>query len=676
MTVARYQSYAVLGAAYLLLFAFSLQAADAQQQRSSANGTNRTNETDRAAGNMLDAIFDNPAPVSRGGNYSARRVSRTRPANQPKLQAKLVRNSSESEGTPPYALVDRYGGVLRYVEPVDRVDLKPYLGKVVGVKHDTGDVLLASQLMLPSLSNTKTSNGVQLAAFQEPIPAGTEEGEALLEPTPADDSDSAIAMEETYSYDGSFDGDPLYLGDEGFHLGGYPDGGHLGCDVLGGCGAGVWQPSRVYLRGEYLLWWFDGMDTPPLVTTTTDETELGAILPNPGVEPGNPNYPRLTFPDTSILYGGNPILEDSRSGFRVSLGSWIDDERKQALEADYLYLGTIDESFTAGGVDGTPIISRPYFELVPFFLDDEDEMVFLPPREAAEQVSSALLNGDVTVTSSSEFQGAGFRLRHNLCRCGAADICCGDCVGGCGAGIACGGGIDCGCGPIGCGSCCGPVCGDRRYVDFLLGFRWYGLQEQLQIFEDLEVNVTDPDIILPDDFPPNGTRTTVLDRFSTSNDFTGGELGFDWGIERNRWSLSVLSKIGIGNNHQKVSIAGQTTLTPVENDPPPPQEGGLLAQVSNIGDYERDSFCMIPEINLNLGYKLTPNLKLIGGYTLLYWTDVVRPGDQIDREINGTLVPRFGEEPNAVIPPFRPQFVFNETNMLIQGFNLGGEYSW
>lgn len=183
MTVVRYQSYAALGAAYLLLFAFSPQAADAQQQRSSANGTNRTNETDRAAGNMLDAIFDNQSPVSRGGNYSARRVSRTRPANQPKLQAKLVRNSSKTEGTPPYALVDRYGGVLRYVEPVDRVDLKPYLGKVVGVKHDTGDVLLASQLMLPSLSNTKASNGVQLAAFQEPIPAGTEEGEALLEPT-------------------------------------------------------------------------------------------------------------------------------------------------------------------------------------------------------------------------------------------------------------------------------------------------------------------------------------------------------------------------------------------------------------------------------------------------------------------------------------------------------------
>ena len=68
------------------------------------------------------------------------------PTKRSKLQAKLVRNSNKADGTPPYALVDRYGGVLRYVEPVDRLDLKPYLGKVVGVKHDTGDILLASQL--------------------------------------------------------------------------------------------------------------------------------------------------------------------------------------------------------------------------------------------------------------------------------------------------------------------------------------------------------------------------------------------------------------------------------------------------------------------------------------------------------------------------------------------------
>ncbi len=664
MTVARFSSYAALGVAYLSLILSSQEVVYAQQQRTNSNGINRTNETDQAAGNMVDAIFDTKVPGSFGGTKSTRSRQQPRPTKRSKLQAKLVRNSNKAEGEPPYALVDRYGGVLRYVEPVDRVDLKPYLGKVVGVKHDTGDILLASQLLLPSPSQTKTASGVQLAAFQEPLPAGSVTGETLLEPTPADESDAVGITGETYSYDGSFDGNPLYLGDEGINFGDCPHCGQLGCDLGGNCGAGVWQPSLVYLRGEYLLWWIDGMDTPPLVTTTTDTTELGAILPNPGVPPGD----RLAFPNTSILYGGNSILEDSRSGFRISMGTWLDDERKQALEGDYLFLGEQDETFTAGGVDGSPIISRPYFELVPFTLDAMGQMVFLPPREAAEQVSSALLNGDVTVTSRSEFQGAGVSLRHNLFRSGCADIFCGDSVG-------CGELIDCGSGPLGCGSGCGSL-GDRRYVDFLVGFRWYQLQERLQIFEDLEVNVTDPEFILPPDFPPNGTRSTVTDLFTTNNDFVGGEIGFDWGIERNRWSLGLLSKLAIGNNRQEVIISGGTTLTPVQGDPPPPQEGGLLAQVSNIGRYERDSFSVIPELDINLGYKLTQNLKLRVGYTFLYWTDVVRPGDQIDREINGTLVPRFGEEPNAVIPPFRPQFVFNETNVLIQGINIGGEYSW
>lgn len=657
MTVARFSSYTALGAAYLSLMLSSQEVIYAQQQRTNSNGINRTNETDQAAGNMVDAIFDTKVPGSLGKNNSTRSRRQPRPTKRAKLQAKLVRNSNKAEGEPPYALVDRYGGVLRYVEPVDRVDLKPYLGKVVGVKHDTGDILLASQLLLPSPSQTKSASGVQLAAFQEPLPAGSATGEALLEPTPADESDSTTVEGETYSYDSSFDGNPLYLDDEGINFGDNPHYGQLGHDLGDGYGAGVWQPSPVYFRGEYLLWWLDGMDTPPLVTTTTDTTELGAILPNPGVPPGD----RLAFPNTSILYGGNDILEDSRSGFRISLGTWLDDERKQALEGDYLFLGDEEETFTAGGVNGSPIISRPYFELVPFSLDNLGQMVFLPPREAAEQVSSALLNGNVTVTSRSEFQGAGVSLRHNLCRSGCGDVCCGDCVG---------------CSElIGCGSGCGSL-GDRRHIDFLMGFRWYQLEERLQVFEDLEVNVTDPTFILPPDFPPNGTRSTVTDQFTTENNFTGGEIGFDWGIERNRWSLGLLSKLAIGNNRQEVTISGATTLTPVQGDPPPPQVGGLLAQVSNIGHYERDSFSVIPELDINLGYKLTQNLKMRVGYTFLYWTDVVRPGDQIDREINGTLVPRFGEAPNAVIPPFRPQFVLNETNVWIQGINIGGEYSW
>lgn len=654
MVVRRLSLYAAVTAVCVVSFSWTHQAI-AQSNAS----------PDRVAARAVDSLFEPNAPAGFVPNSTVQQPPR-RGVKRPSLQAKLVRNSKAKDGAPSYALVDKYGGILRYVEPVEKVKLEPYVGRVVGVRHDTGDTLLASQLIFPALTRSNTtvarsqaSTGVQQAAFQEPIPAGEAAGETLLEPTPADEPEAAegtVESGETYE----FQGDEVYMGEgapmyeEGMEFGGCPDCESGTCSLHVGHGYrqhGVQSAprSRAYLHGEYLLWWFDGMNVPPLVTTSNAQD--GGVLPNPGA---NDNQ------STVILYGDDPILEDPRSGFRVLLGVWLDDCNKQAIEGDYLFLGELEETYSASGVNGNPIISRPFFDFFP------------PgggvPQENAQEVSSADLDGTVTVDSTSSFQGAGIRLRHNLCRSGCADIGCGSCVDcgmgiDCGLGVGCGNGIGCGCG-VGC-------CGDYRYVDVLAGFRWYQLDETLQIREDLEINVE-----APGDQSFNGTEILVLDRFTTDNDFTGGELGFDWGVERGRFSVNTITKIAIGNNRQQASVFGFTQTFPPGVDPPPAgEEGGLLAQSSNIGEYERDRFSMIPEINVNLGYKLTQRCKLRVGYTVLYWTNVVRPGDQIDREINSTLLP--GVPPADVEPiPQRPQFAFKETNVLIQGLNAGFEYNW
>ncbi len=64
--------------------------------------------------------------------------------------ARLVANPDRSGGLPPFALADQSGAIQRYVEPVPGIDLRPHLGQVVVVRHDTGRTLLASQLELPS----------------------------------------------------------------------------------------------------------------------------------------------------------------------------------------------------------------------------------------------------------------------------------------------------------------------------------------------------------------------------------------------------------------------------------------------------------------------------------------------------------------------------------------------
>ena len=84
---------------------------------------------------------------------------------------------------------------------------------------------------------------------------------------------------------------------------------------------------------------------------------------------------------------------------------------------------------------------------------------------------------------------------------------------------------------------------------------------------------------------------------------------------------------------------------------------------------------MIPEIGATMGYQVTPRLRIIGGYTLLYWANVVRPGDQIDLDLNATLIPSNSATPELVPGDF-PRRNFVQTDFWGHGVNAGAEYRW
>ena len=69
--------------------------------------------------------------------------------------------------------------------------------------------------------------------------------------------------------------------------------------------------------------------------------------------------------------------------------------------------------------------------------------------------------------------------------------------------------------------------------------------------------------------------------------------------------------------------------------------GGLLALSSNIGTFHKNSFSVVPEVDATLSYHINEHWRLFAGYDLLYWTNVVRPGQQIDRTLDETLIPNF-----------------------------------
>jgi hypothetical protein len=133
--------------------------------------------------------------------------------------------------------------------------------------------------------------------------------------------------------------------------------------------------------------------------------------------------------------------------------------------------------------------------------------------------------------------------------------------------------------------------------------------------------------------------------------------------------------MGVGNVKQEVMIQG-TTVSTLPNGTvvlPNPGVGGLLAQRTNIGTYTRNEFGIVPELGATLGYQVTQHLRLTAGYSFIYWSNVVRPGDQIDTTVNPNLMPPENPVETAFL---NPRFAFQQTDYWVQGLSLGGEYRW
>lgn len=365
-------------------------------------------------------------------------------------------------------------------------------------------------------------------------------------------------------------------------------------------------PGKCWVGVEYLLWRIKEYDVPPLVTTGPI-TDFNPAL---GIFPGT-----LGLPGTVVLFGGD-VDEDWRHGLRVSAGTWFGCDQRCGIEANYFVLEDDGDDFTVISA-GSPILTRPLVDA-------------LTGAETVEFVAfPGLLSGSVDISSSSQLQGGEVNFIKNLC-------------------------------------CC--PCSHR--VDLLAGFRYMELEDELTITETITTlaplppTIVIPGVAVP---VPAGTSLTVVDRFETENRFYGGQIGARAEFWRGRVFANVTGKLAIGSTHQIVRISGSTTVT-APGGAPLVFPGGQLALPTNIGTHDRDEFSILPEIGFNVGYQLTDSLRAYAGYSLLYWSDVVRPGDHIDRTINASQ--QFG---GVLVGPARPAFSFNETDFWAHGFNLGVE---
>jgi hypothetical protein len=358
--------------------------------------------------------------------------------------------------------------------------------------------------------------------------------------------------------------------------------------------------GRLFLRGEYLAWDADPMETPPLVTTNptgTPRNQAGFI--------GGTN--------TTTLFGGD--LNDSlRSGVRVRGGWYVDPARYWAVGGDYYELFSSTDSFAASST-GSPILARPFFDII-------------AGRETAQFTAfPALVRGDIAVESNTSLRSFGINLQADAVN------------------------------PPNHPSQIANGCAREPRVDWIVGYRNMQLDDDLIFTENLTALV-----------PPGGT-VNLNESFATENQFQGIEFGFVREIPFGRFWFETTSRVAVGNNTQKVMIAGSTRLTEAgvaETFP-----GGLYAQRSNIGTYERDRLAVVPELGATFGFHLGPRMSLTAGYTFVYFSNVVRAGDQIDTDINTGLIP---VEVNPLTGPLRPQFEFRQTDFYAHGLTFGGDF--
>lgn len=316
-----------------------------------------------------------------------------------------------------------------------------------------------------------------------------------------------------------------------------------------------------YVRGEYLHWWVSGDDTPPLVTTSPPGT--------PRIDAGV-----LGEPGTTVLFGGDELNDEGRSGARIVLGRQLTSCTK--IEGEWFDLGETGEDFSATST-GTPILARPFFNVVTVAQD-----AFLVAYPAVRE-------GTITATTTSRLMGGAINIYKDW----------------------------------------DPGCNlDGAHLSVGWGLRFLRLQENLSIGDSF----TSVDPVGP---IPVGTQFSTSDTFGTTNNFIGFNLGLRSQWQHECWTLSCDGNLGIGQTGSKVNIAGNSsTTTPAGATTN--FNGGLLALPTNIGNYERYELGLVPQIQLKLAYEITHNARILVGYDAMLWTSVVRPGEQIDPSLNLT----------------------------------------
>jgi hypothetical protein len=321
----------------------------------------------------------------------------------------------------------------------------------------------------------------------------------------------------------------------------------------------------------------------------------------------------LGQPHTKVLFGDTSMNFGALSGGRFTLGVWLDPCRVWGFEASGFFLSQGAVHFSASSNSaGLPTLYIPFTDPV----GTPRGFIISTPANSSDQLQP---NGTVNVLATSQLWGTEGNVYLNVVRSRCLD------------------------------------------VSLLGGFRYLNLQESLT--DSGSFNVV---------MPGTGTASDAFtEGFATRSQFFGPQLGVSVGSTWGVLSATLIGKVACGVNYNSVNINGAITqagVAPIGTFP-----GAVLTQPTNIGDQTHNQFSIVPQLSLKLAWQITHHIRLIGGYDFLFWTNVVRPGDQIDHNINFSQSPVAQLGGTSLVGPALPTPLFNNTSFFAQGASLGVE---
>ncbi len=366
--------------------------------------------------------------------------------------------------------------------------------------------------------------------------------------------------------------------------------------------------SRFYGGVEYLLWWVKGAPlSAPLVSTGPAENDEGFLV--------NSNTTIVYGAPFSPASGGNGTQNfPPFSGSRLTLGYALDYRQDLAAEARVFVLQSRSAGFEAQGNStdlGGAGARIPVFNTVPYTPGSATDLTI--SENGLPVFIPGILAGKVVITNSLRLWGADATAVFNIRR------------------------------------------SPEWELSALAGFQYLDLAEGFDLSDTL-VGLSGPFV---------GQSGAVTDHFGSRNQFYGAAVGLRGGASWGPVSMSVTGRVAVGPSHEVLNVSGAFQAVNFTASSGPQ---GIFAQPSNSGSRASNVLAVVPEVEIKFGLDVTPSVRLTLGYDFLFYSSVIRPGNQLNRDLPKGQV---FEQGGTSVSLTSPSPLFNKTSFFAQGLSAG-----